>query len=143
MIEHGEKSKQAYFDYSIAKTLSIPIESAYPRCIRARLVNSQSDEASLNGRIITWAFPNVANTMLKEEPNLAARGFTRTISADGEWIYFSKEIKYNADANNFLESNGFDSRDFWYCIKDYYISTALQNTIQCKISDLSGNFIEG
>ena len=143
LIEHGEKSKQAYFDYSIAKTLSVPIESAYPRCIRARLVNSQSDEASLNGRIITWAFPNVANTMLKEESNLAARGFTRTISADGEWIYFSKEIKYNADANNFLESNGFDSRDFWYCIKDYYISTALQNTIQCKISDLSGNFIEG
>ena len=132
-IEHLEKSKSTYFDYNIAKVLSIPIESAYPRQLRARLTDAEVDETALDGRKISWYFPN-KNTMLKEVKDWEARGFSREVISE-DIVCFSREIKYNDEKNNFVEK-GYDTRDFWYYIKDYYNSTALNNTITCKITDL-------
>ena len=146
-LEHLTNSFNDYPMYNEINYLQDGANANKSRQVRCHFRGLKArDKDVLPGAHVYWYIPDSSMITFNAD-DLIARGFftDAEIQTDLEMPFYSlegytcfyKKIEYNKDNDSYVELvNGeteYDTRDFWYKIKDYYDPGYSQNYILCKI----------
>lgn len=146
-LEHLTNSFNDYPMYNEINYLQDGANGNKSRQVRCHFRGLKArDKDVLPGAHVYWYIPDSSMITFNTD-DLISKGFftDAEIQTDLEMPFYSlegytcfyKKIEYNKDKDSYIksldETTEYDTRDFWYKIKDYYDPGYSQNYILCKI----------
>lgn len=128
VLVNGDKSKEAYQLYGSSNSLLNQSEAYYDREVIVQFMENDTtaNNSKLDNCQIYWYLPN-NSTMLAPSIKNTQITFDKTSDKQSEYALENYTCYYQpAAATN-------TKRSFYYRIKDYYVQSATQNHIKCKI----------
>ena len=129
VLVNGDKSKEAYQLYGASNSLLNQSEAYYDREVIVQFMENDTtaNNSKLDNCQIYWYLPNNSTMLAPSTKNTQAITFDKTSDEQSEYALENYTCYYQpaAAANT--------NRSFYYRIKDYYVQSATQNHIKCKI----------
>lgn len=128
VLSHGDKSKEAYQLYGSSNSLLNQSEAYYDREVTVQFMKNDGtiDNSKLQDCQIYWYLPKNATMLATSSKNDALVYFEGKENAE-QSIYALPEYEC------YYQAFGSQNRSFYYRIKDYYVQSASQNHIKCKV----------
>ena len=129
VLVNGDKSKEAYQLYGSSNSLLNQSEAYYDREVIVQFMENDTtaNNSKLDNCQIYWYLPNNSTMLAPSTKNTQAITFDKTSDKQSEYALENYTCYYQpAAATN-------TKRSFYYRIKDYYVQSATQNHIKCKI----------
>ena len=129
VLVNGDRSKEAYQLYGSSNSLLNQSEAYYDREVIVQFMENDTtaNNSKLDNCQIYWYLPNNSTMLAPSTKNTQAITFDKTSDEQSEYALENYTCYYQPAA---AEST---NRSFYYRIKDYYVQSATQNHIKCKV----------
>lgn len=136
IIQHHDESYNDYYIYNLTGVLNNIGDSSKVRRLRCHYDGLLAKDEILQNAEIYWYVPIQNSMIVVNQKTLKNKGFStdieNTLLIPGYDCYH-KTIKLEKDENENENIKEIDDRDFYYLINSYYMETASNNNIICKV----------